>query len=198
MNLIPVRFRSRFIPRAIASTVCIVALVCVGVARAGVPAPFEVIVEKGVMVPMRDGTRLATDLYRPARAGRPIEGRLPTVLLRTPYNKAKWRPNLSRFFASHGYLAVAQDTRGRFNSEGKWMPFLQEPEDGYDTIQWIAGHPRSNGRVGMHGPSFDINPNTGDPNDRRPRVARNCVYHDREHPSAIVLPVLQERHSARR
>lgn len=122
--------------------------------RAADRGPYEVVVERDVKVPMRDGTKLAIDLYIPARDGKPIAGTLPTLLLRTPYNKTEWSPHISRYFASHGYLAAAQDTRGRFASEGTFNPFLQEPEDGYDTIQWLAGHPRSNGRVGMHGPSY--------------------------------------------
>lgn len=112
---------------------------------------WDVIVEKDVMVPMRDGVKLATDLYIPAENGRPVEGKLPAILLRTPYDKSRWGLGRSDFFAKHGYLSVTQDCRGRFKSEGKFFPFRDEPEDGHDTIVWLAGHPRCNGKVGLQG-----------------------------------------------
>ncbi|WP_417750095.1 CocE/NonD family hydrolase, partial [Rosistilla oblonga] len=76
-------------------------------------------VEKDVMVPMRDGVRLATDIYRPMVDGKPSEERLPVILSRLPYNKngAKSR---GAYYAKHGYVYVAQDTRGRYASEGVW------------------------------------------------------------------------------
>lgn len=115
---------------------------------------WDVLVLKDVMVPMRDGVKLATDLYVPARSGRLAEERFPAVLLRTPYNKAAWGTDLVRFFAQHGYLSVTQDCRGRFASEGRFYPFIDDPKDGYDTIVWLAEHPLCNGKVGMHGPSY--------------------------------------------
>ena len=114
----------------------------------------DVVVLKDVMVPMRDGVKLATDLYVPAENGRPAEARFPAVLLRTPYNKAAWGTELVRFFAQHGYLSATQDCRGRFASEGTFFPFLDDPKDGHDTIVWLAEHPLCNGKVGMHGPSY--------------------------------------------
>ena len=115
--------------------------------------PHGVVVEHDVMVPMRDGVRLATDLHYPATDGRRVEEKLPVVLMRTPYGKSSWGPDKVRFFAEHGYLSVVQDCRGRGNSEGTFFPFRDEPEDGYDTIAWLSDHPAGNGRVGMHGPS---------------------------------------------
>ena len=115
---------------------------------------WDVLVLKDVMVPMRDGVKLATDLYVPARSGQLAEGRFPAVLLRTPYNKAAWGTDLVRFFAQHGYLSVTQDCRGRYASEGRFFPFIDDPKDGYDTIAWLAEHPLCNGKVGMHGPSY--------------------------------------------
>ena len=115
--------------------------------------PHDVVVESDTMVPMRDGVRLATDLYYPAKDGRRISEKLPAVLMRTPYGKSSWGPPIVRFFAEHGYLSVVQDCRGRGNSEGTFFPFRDEPEDGYDTIAWLADHAACNGRVGMHGPS---------------------------------------------
>lgn len=119
----------------------------------GVARTFEVTVKRNVMAPMRDGTRLATDLYIPTEDGRPLSD-IPAVLLRTPYGKASWGPGISRFFAEHGYLSAAQDVRGRFESEGVFGSVNQEAKDGYDAIEWLARHPLCNGRVGTQGPSY--------------------------------------------
>lgn len=115
---------------------------------------WDVIVMKDVMVPMRDGVKLATDLYVPAENGYPVTNKLPALLLRTPYNKNRWGPKIVRFFAEHGYLSATQDCRGRFNSEGTFRPFVDDPEDGYDTIEWLAAHPFCDGKVGMHSVSY--------------------------------------------
>ncbi len=106
-----------------------------------------------VMVPMRDGVRLATDVYRPARGGRAVEGRFPVILYRTPYNKNGLVKDAS-FFARHGYVVLAQDCRGRFASEGAFYAFVNEGLDGYDAIEWAAGQPWSNGKVGTAGASY--------------------------------------------
>lgn len=108
----------------------------------------EVEVDRDVMIRMRDGTRLATDVYRPAG-----EGPWPVILLRTPYAKSMQELK-ARFYARRGYVFAAQDCRGRFASEGEWDPFFAEPADGYDTIEWLAARPWSNGRVGMIGGSY--------------------------------------------
>ena len=81
------------------------------------PPEFEAAVETGVVVPMRDGVKLATDIYRPARAGSPAEGRFPAVIYRTPYNKDGQKA-AGTFLARHGYVVLVQDVRGRFASEG--------------------------------------------------------------------------------
>src|SRR5881409_2127150 len=78
---------------------------------------YDVVVEKNVRVPMRDGVRLAADLYLPARNGKVAEGRFPAVMERTPYDK-EGKVNEGRYFARRGYVAVMQDVRGRFQSEG--------------------------------------------------------------------------------
>lgn len=109
------------------------------------------IIERDLAVPMRDGTVLRADVYRPAK-----EGTFPVLVYRTPYNK------LFRFDAyfdlqvavDREFVFVAQDTRGRFASEGEWMPFAHEREDGYDTIEWAAALPYSNGKVGTIGLSY--------------------------------------------
>jgi putative CocE/NonD family hydrolase len=123
-------------------------------ARAKRPEPgYEVQIERNVMVRMRDGVSLATDVYYPMRAGQRVDDKLPAVLQRTPYNKLGVE-NVATFFARHGYLSVVQDCRGRFESEGDFFPFVNEPKDGYDTIAWLAKHPACNGKVGMCGCSY--------------------------------------------
>src|SRR5262249_54749759 len=76
---------------------------------------------KNVMVSMRAGVKLAADLYRPARNREPTDGKFPVILLRTPYDKEN-STELATVFVPHGYVVVAQDVRGRYNSEGHWRP----------------------------------------------------------------------------
>ncbi|MGA2769823.1 MAG: CocE/NonD family hydrolase [Bryobacteraceae bacterium] len=106
-----------------------------------------------VMVAMRDGTRLATDVYRPARGGRPVAGKFPALVTRSPYNKSGEKSKGS-FFARHGYVFAAQDCRGFFASEGRPTPFIREGEDSYDTIEWAAAQSWSDGKVGTTGASY--------------------------------------------
>jgi len=73
--------------------------------------PYEVVLERNVRMPMRDGVRLATDLFLPSSGGQPLPGPWPALLTRTPYDK-EGRAERARFFASHGYLSVTQDVRG--------------------------------------------------------------------------------------
>lgn len=117
------------------------------------PAEFDVLVAKNVMVPMRDGVRLATDVYRPARDGEALPGPFPTLLSRTPYDKDGGEGQ-ARFFASRGYAVVVQDVRGRYASEGTFYIYLHEGEDGYDAVEWAAAQPWSDGRVGTYGGSY--------------------------------------------
>jgi uncharacterized protein len=116
----------------------------------------DVVVERNVMIPMRDGVRLATDLYRPAVDGAPVTGRLPVLLQRTPYGKAtdRFLPE-ALYFASHGYVVALQDFRGRYDSQGDFTKYdpLDAP-DGYDTVEWLARLPYADGRVAMWGTSF--------------------------------------------
>lgn len=100
---------------------------------------------------MRDGCVLVADVHRPARQTSP----LPAALLRTPYGRATpQRLAIGAHFAQHGYACVIQDVRGRYDSEGCWRPFLDEPLDGYDTIEWVARQPWCDGRVGTFGSSY--------------------------------------------
>lgn len=105
------------------------------------------------MVAMRDGVKLATDIYRPARGGQPVDGKFPVLLVRTPYNKAGSRGD-GEYLAKHGFVVTAQDCRGRFASEGDFYAFVNEGKDGYDSIEWAAAQPWSNGKVGTFGGSY--------------------------------------------
>ncbi|MBU0638130.1 MAG: CocE/NonD family hydrolase [Planctomycetes bacterium] len=109
---------------------------------------YEVEVETDVMIPMRDGVRLATNMYRPA-----ADGKFPVIFVRTPYKKEISDLD-ARFYARRGYVAAIQDCRGRFGSEGTWEPFVHEAQDGYDAIEWLAAQPWSSGKVGMIGASY--------------------------------------------
>jgi len=116
---------------------------------------YDVVVEQDVMVPTRDGANLAADVYHPVRNGWPLKHKLPTLLERTPYDKRQTEGrNRATFFARNGYTVVVQDCRGCFESEGEFYFLINEPYDGYDTIEWIASQPWSNGRIGTYGTSY--------------------------------------------
>ena len=107
-----------------------------------------------LMVPMRDGTKLATDVYLPEGGGK---GPFPVVLLRSPYNK-DGLAGLGADAVRRGYVLVAQDTRGRFASQGKNLPFEADGWwdnrwDGYDTVEWVARQTWCNGKIGTMGGS---------------------------------------------
>ena len=114
---------------------------------------YDVSIARDVMVAMRDGVRLATDIYFPARNGEPVDARMPSLLHRTPYDKSAAEETLAygRYFAQRGYVAVIQDCRGTFASEGDVDFLLPEAEDGFDTLAWIDRQPWSNGEVGSWG-----------------------------------------------
>ncbi len=116
---------------------------------------YEVRLEESRMVPMRDGIRLSTDLYFPKNK----EKKLPVILIRTPYNKKGYRDREKReqayMFASHGFVVAIQDCRGKYESEGIYSPPAgHEAEDGYDTVDWLAKQPWSNGKIGTYGCSY--------------------------------------------
>jgi putative CocE/NonD family hydrolase len=115
------------------------------------PPSNDIRLENHVAVPMRDGVTLYADVYRPAG-----DGKYPVLVSRTPYSTERFPSAYAApvFFARRGYVFVFQDVRGRHESEGKWDPFRNEQEDGYDTIEWAAKQPWSNGKVGMEGASY--------------------------------------------
>jgi uncharacterized protein len=115
--------------------------------------PFEVLATPDVMVAARDGVKLGTDIYRPAKSGLPADGRFPTILQRTPYNKAR-DAALAAYFVPRGYVVVLQDVRGRYRSEGRWRPIADDVTDGADTAAWIIRQPWSDGGVGTVGTSY--------------------------------------------
>jgi len=112
---------------------------------------YPVKVERGIEVKMRDGVILRGDLFRPDG-----DGKFPVLLQRTPYRRSSWgyAIDFAQRAASRGYVVLLEDVRGRYTSDGEWYPFLHESDDGYDTIEWLAAQPYSNGKVGMFGGSY--------------------------------------------
>ncbi len=108
----------------------------------------DVIVERNVAMKTRDGVTLYADVYRPIG-----DQAVPVLLTRTPYDKSGGA-GIGRLGALRGYMVVIQDVRGRYTSEGEWYPFKHEMEDGYDTVEWAAALPHSNGKVGMFSGSY--------------------------------------------
>ena len=114
-----------------------------------------ILIDKNIMVPMRDGVHLATDVYR-------LEGTppAPVLLARTPYNKEQALLGGGGISFSvmcavqHGYVVVFQDVRGRYASEGTFDAHFQERDDGVDAIAWAAAQSWSSGVVGMFGGSY--------------------------------------------
>lgn len=114
------------------------------------PKPkYKVRVERRILVPMRDGVNLSTDLYFPEGAGE----KLPAILIRTPYQNPG-TPERAQFFAGQGYVVALQYKRGRYESEGEYIVSAADPEDGYDTVSWLVSQPLSNGKVGTVGCSY--------------------------------------------
>jgi putative CocE/NonD family hydrolase len=131
--------------------------------------PFDMTLRSGLMVPMRDGVGLATDVYLPARGGVEVEGPWPVILERTPYgrdlpsrsersvakpDRAETRAEVALRFVERGYAVVYQDVRGRYGSEGEYVKYLDDADDGYDTCVWILDQPWCDGRIGTKGLSY--------------------------------------------
>jgi len=106
------------------------------------------IVATTVQIPMRDGIKLATDVYRDEAVAE-----APLVLMRTPYDRTKQKGAAERWVKA-GYVFVVQDCRGTRASEGVLAPYNNEGQDGFDTIEWLMRQPWCNGRVGMVGGSY--------------------------------------------
>ena len=122
-------------------------------------ASYDVVVARGMRTSMRDGVSLSTDVYRPARNGEPLPGPFPAIITRSPYDTRSGKGPSSQarngeFFARHGYLYAAQDMRGSFESEGEFVLLDGDGPDGYDTIEWMAGLPYCDGRIGTQGTSL--------------------------------------------
>ena len=115
------------------------------------PTAAQYSVEKNVAIPMRDGVVLRADVLRP-----PGSGRVPVLVYRTPYGKdaAQQEYTTFRHAVERGYAVVIVDVRGRYHSDGEFRPYENEGRDGYDTIEWAAAQPWSNGAVGTFGLSY--------------------------------------------
>ena len=109
------------------------------------------VLEKNLPVPMRDSVVLRADVLRPAE-----NGKFPVLVYRTPYGKDAAQQEYTTFkhAAERGYAVVIQDVRGRYHSDGDFRPYENEGRDGYDTIEWAASQPWSNGAVGTFGLSY--------------------------------------------
>src|SRR5688572_12571881 len=110
---------------------------CLCAALHGREAQYEFVVQSNVSVAMRDGVNLATDIYLPANEGRAAAGKFPVILTRTPYNK-NGNARFGRYYAERGYVFIAQDTRGRYASDGVWHWMTDDGPDGWDCAAWIG------------------------------------------------------------
>jgi len=129
------------------------ARISVPAAREGVEISMSYVVLHRA-VPMRDGVRLATDVYLPGGAGEG-ERSHPAVVIRTPYDKSGENPTeMAEYFLRHDYACVVQDVRGRYESEGEFSPFINEADDGRDCLEWVGKQPWCSGRVGTVGTSY--------------------------------------------
>ncbi|MHC4419951.1 MAG: CocE/NonD family hydrolase [Planctomycetota bacterium] len=114
-----------------------------------VPARADITMQPDLKVEMSDGTGLAVDVYLPEETGS-----YPVVFTRSPYDKRQFKSFLAEPLARAGYAVVMQDVRGMGGSEGVFIPFIHEKQDGLDTLNWIAGQPWCDGNIGMWGPSY--------------------------------------------
>jgi uncharacterized protein len=117
---------------------------------------FDVVRQDAVMVPMRDGTKLYTELYRPARGSALVDSAFPVLLLRTPYEiRGEEIVRQANAFAATGYVVAMQNIRGRYQSEGRFTKYsILDAPDGYDAIEWLGTRRFSNGKVGTWGRSY--------------------------------------------
>ncbi|MFO8080888.1 MAG: CocE/NonD family hydrolase, partial [Armatimonadota bacterium] len=150
-------------------------------------------IHRDVMMPLRDGVRLATDLYFPAGWSEGDEP-LPLILTRTPYDKLN-QAEMARGAARRGYIFAGQDVRGRYASEGEFYPFAHEGPDGYDAVEWLAGQPWCNGKVATIGQSYCAAVQNALGSFNPPHLAAMCVtygpssyyHHSMRHNGALEL-----------
>src|SRR2546426_1518758 len=110
----------------------------------------DIVIQHDVPLKMRDGITLYADIYRPKSSDK-----FPVILMRTPYDKSVgWAVSPVFKIVPRGYVVIIQDVRGRYTSEGEWYPFKHEQADGFDTVEWAATLPYSDGKVGMMGGSY--------------------------------------------
>ena len=168
---------------------------------AEVPPRNDIRIDNRVPIRMRDGVILYADVYRPVG-----EGRYPVLVSRTPYSTERFPSayDAAVYFARRGYVYVFQDMRGRHESDGRWEPFFDDEKDGYDTIEWAAKQPWSNGKVAMQGGSY-LGQNQWRAAQAAPpglvtifpMVASTSIYHDWITLNGALAPVLQLRLGAR-
>ena len=145
---------TRHAPRVRTALAGLSLLLCLLPLRAQTQARYQVLANKDLMIAMRDGVKLATDIYRPARSGAAVEGKFPVILERTPYGKNR-AAGVANYFTPRGYVVVLQDVRARYGSEGHWRPLRDDPNDGFDTAKWIGAQPWCDGGIGTVGTSYD-------------------------------------------
>jgi uncharacterized protein len=142
----------------------------------------EIFLQNRVPIRMRDGVTLYADIFRPRG-----EGRYPVIVSRTPYSTERTPAAYEAgvYLAQRGYVYVFQDVRGRHESDGRWEPFFDDEKDGYDTIEWAARQPWSDGKVAMQGGSY-LGQNQWRAAQAAPKalvtifpmVASTSIYHD--------------------
>ena len=106
------------------------------------------------MVPMRDGARLATDIYEPSKNGTLASGKFPALLIRTPYDRSRL-DFYAELFVKRGYVFIAQSVRARYGSEGHFRFMRDDVADGFDTAKWLVSQSWSDGKFGMLGGSYE-------------------------------------------
>jgi uncharacterized protein len=121
-----------------------------GAQAAPAPISIDIVIQHDVAMKTRDGVTLRADIYRPKSPDK-----FPVILMRTPYDKSvNWAVSPVFQMVPRGYVVIIQDVRGRYASEGEWYPFKHEQADGFDTVEWAATLPYSDGKVGMMGGSY--------------------------------------------
>jgi putative CocE/NonD family hydrolase len=108
---------------------------------------YRVVHDEKVPVPMRDGVNLAAEIFRPDAAGR-----FPVLMVHRYFREGA---DKGEYFAKRGYVVALVDCRGRYDSGGTWVPYVNEPRDGYDAQEWLGKQPWSNGKIGTFGASYN-------------------------------------------